>query len=185
MKKLALFLLAAGLTACQGNASETYAREIQEIDLMLAKIDSLRSDFEGIDLEEAEKDLHLIDSLKEILTGPKANMQDRDYVLNDLAALGYVMEPYEKLEEDGPVLQKDMDYCESQLLSLKNSIVDGQLDSSKVKEYFFTESRAFNDLILLHSKRVRSAKKAMSVWDTSATFYLQLAAKIDSLAQEE
>ncbi len=185
MKKTVLFLVAVSLTACNWNTSSPYQEEIQGIDQMLTQLDSLRSEFEGIDMEKAEEDLAQIDSLKEILTGPKADMDNRDYVLKDLAVLGYVMEPYEKIEKDGPTLKKDLDYCESQLRSLRNSLLDGKLDSNQAKEYFFAESRAFNDVTLLHRKRVASAKKAMAIWDTSASFYLQLASEIDSLAQED
>lgn len=185
MKKLTLFLVIASLGACNWNGNGNYAQEISEIDKMLVQLDSMRSLYQLVDQVKVSRELRQIDSLHEILTGPGADLEDRNYVFGVVEGIEYVKEPYEKFYRDGSQIEEDLEYCESQLKALRLDLENEQLDSLKAREYFFAETKAFNDVVLLHYKRVRPMDKAMAIWDTAAARYLQIASKIDSLAQEQ
>ncbi len=169
--------------ACKPSVDAQYVEEVQNIDRMLEEVDSLRSSFEAVDLAKVRSELPQIDSLSAILTSNGVDQNDKVYWTKTLASLFYVKEPYEKFSRDASKIDEGLALSRTQLQTLRNSIVDEQLDSSEIAEYYFTETKAFNDVVLLHRKRVGPAQEALAIWDTAVDRYLLLAAKSDSLAK--
>lgn len=182
MKKLSLLCLLA-LMACNEGALTVHQEEVQQIDKMLSQIDSMQVAFDAVNAEKVADYAPEADSLYKILTGPMADTSDKNYWINVLGDISYVVAPLKKFYRDGPKIEEGLSTTKKQLETLRNSLVDEQLDSLKAKEYFSVESQAFGDLWLLHAKRVLAAKDAVAIWDTAANRYLELAAKSDSLVQ--
>lgn len=183
MRKLLVVSLAIFTLGACNDAPNPYQAEIEKIDEMVFVTDSLIEVTSSIDSSQIKEEFALVDSAFKVLTGEGAPVDDKEYWTQSLAALQYVHRPYMKYLRDVPKLHKDLSYSKTQLLSLKNSLVDLKLDSAAVNEYMKVEEKALYNNFLMVTKRIGPTKMAMGVWDTAADRYLQMLAKSDSLLQ--
>lgn len=184
MRAKHLLYLMAGLAlwACEAE-TPVYESEIQRVDKLLSLNDSLQAVFDAVDSTKVIKAFPEVDSIHRIMTGPGAPQDDKSYWTETLAALEYVHHPYKKYVEDVSKMRKDLAFSKSQLLSLRNSLVDEKLDSNKVKAYLQEETFILSEIAQHMRKRIGPAENAMAVWDTARSTYLEILAKNDSLAQ--
>ncbi len=181
MKKLiACFSICALFMACE-QSNLTYQNEIDEVDDLITLRDSLQAVFDGADSTQIKTDFATVDSIHKLMVGPLAQQDSREYWTKTMADIEFVHRHYKKYLKDESKIRKNLQYSEKQLLSLRKSLKDEMLDSTKAKEYLEVENQAVQDISLLIGKRIGPAQRSLGIWDTAQSRYLEFVAKSDSL----
>jgi len=183
MKRITLLLVLGYLfSACQ-EIPAAHKNEIKKVDALMVIGDSLHQVVFAIDSNRVMEEAKRVDSIYELLTGPALNIpkNDKEFWVRKLGPIENIRHHFGRYLRDYPKLHKNLVYSQSQLSSLRNSLVDEQLDSNQVQEYLQVEEEAMRQVLLLSRKRVGPTEEALHLWDSVEVMYLQLLSKNDSL----
>ena len=179
-----IVILALSLMACNG-PTEVYKDKIAVVDSLLVQLESHQARYNLIDSTAINAQIAEIEGINKVLHGPKVNQDDKAFWTTKLAPFELVITPYQKYLRDKSKIKKQLNYTQSQLLSLRKSLKEEVIDTATASKYLLDEQKAMGDIYMLLIKRIEPTIKAQSIWDTSAQKYQAMADSISAISINE
>jgi hypothetical protein len=175
-----IVILALSLMACNGPA-DVYQSKISSVDSLLIEVENYQTRYNLIDSVAILGQIAGIEKINKILHGPQANQDDKEYWTTKLAPFELVITPYQKYLRDKAKIEKQLNYSQAQLLSLRKSMNDAVIDTATAGDYLLAEQKAAGELYMMLIKRIEPTILAQSIWDTSAVKFQAMADSISAL----
>lgn len=140
MRKVALLVVILLAIACKPNSA--YQTEIDKVDSLKTVVDLVDENLQKTDVAQIEKELEELNVRYKYLTDNFPDSADASFWIYDVNNMIRIKKTYVRFLKSREKMEKDIEYTQSQLESLKNSLQDEKISPQQAEEYVNTESNS-------------------------------------------
>ncbi len=181
MQRIIFFLSIVALSwACESPLSQTQQAQVNQIDTLLYVSDSLYKAMDQVNDSLLAKDLPVVEDLYKTIAQANPDSADKRFWVQEVNRLELIYSSYNKFLRDKDAIKEKLALSTKQLETLRNSVVDGKLDSAQIADYLEDEAQALAEVHLKFNKRQPGVVVAQGLWDTTRVHFENMAQQIQS-----
>lgn len=176
------FLLVAlmALSACEPKLNAAQESFSNKLDTLKYSADTMLTAINRVNDSTLKAQVDQIEGIYKTVATVNPDSADKRFWITEVNRLEFMYSSYSKFLRDAENIKKGLKESQKQLESLRNSIIDSKIDSAQAAQYLKDEAIALGRLQMQFNKRQPNAKRAMQMWDTTQTHFINLAAQIKS-----
>jgi hypothetical protein len=176
------FLLVAvmALSACEPKLNATQKLFSYKLDTLHYAADTMLTAMNTVNDSILRAQVDQIESIYKTVATANPDSADKRFWITEVNRLEFMYSSYSKFLRDAESIEKSLKESQNQVETLRNSIVDSKIDSAQAAQYLQDEALAMGQLQMQFNKRQPNAKRAIQMWDTTQTHFIDLAAQVKS-----
>jgi len=178
-----LFLALVTLSACEPKLNANQKKWVSQIDTLHYAADTMLVAMNAVNDSLLQSQVDEIERVYKTVGLANPDSADKRFWITEINRLEFMYSSYSKFLRDAGGIKSGLENSQKQLEALKNSIVDSKVDSAQAEEYLNQEARVLGELQVKFYKRQPNAKRAIVMWDTTQTHFIDLAAQVTAAKQ--